>query len=133
MRSDPSVSAAGSFNRVCRNGAAILVWLTVYAIPICADEARSPSHESLKAIVVTGKRVPVIVSDAVLQERVKDAMHSDPYFLDTHVTVTVKNGIVILEGLVLDQWSFSDATRISRKIPGVKSVFNDLEIHDSGD
>lgn len=117
MRSDSSVAAAGSFNRVCRNGIAVLIWLTIYAIPICADEARSPSDQPLKAIVVTGKRVPVTVPDAVLQERVEDAMHSDPYILDTHVTVTVKNGVDILEGIVLDQWSFSDATRISRKIP----------------
>ena len=83
--------------------------------------------------MVTGKRVPVIVPDAVLKERVEDAMRSDPYFLDEHVTVRVKNGVVILEGIVFDAWDLSMASRISRKIPGVKSVFNAIEIHDSGD
>jgi len=133
MTSDSSVRAAGSFYRVCRNGVAILIGFAACTIPVCAEEAPSPSHDSLKAIVVTGKRVPVIVPDAVLKERVEDAMRSDPYFLDEHVTVRVKNGVVILEGIVFDAWDLSMASRISRKIPGVKSVFNAIEIHDSGD
>jgi osmotically-inducible protein OsmY len=64
---------------------------------------------------------------------VEAAMHADPYFLDEHVTVTVKNGIVILEGIVSDPWDLLDATRIARKIPGVKSVFNDLDLEENGD
>ena len=41
-------------------------------------------------------------------------MRSDPYFLDEHVTVRVKNGVVILEGIVFDAWDLSMASRISR-------------------
>ncbi len=52
-------------------------------------------------------------------------------FVDAHVTVTVKDGVVILEGLVFDAWDIVTATRIARKIPGVKRVF--IELADSGD
>lgn len=87
----------------------------------------------LKPIVVTGKKFASKVPDAVLQERVETTMRADPYFFDEHVTVTVKDGVVILEGLVFDAWDIVTATRIARKIPGVKRVFNDIELADSGD
>jgi hypothetical protein len=72
MTSDSSVHADGSFYRVCRNGVAILIGFAACAIPVCADEAVSSPQAPLKPIVVTGKRVPVIVPDAVLEERVED-------------------------------------------------------------
>jgi hypothetical protein len=117
--------------RCCR-GIAILAGLAVCAA-VWADEAHAPANAPLQAIVVKARRVPVILPDAEVKERVEAAMHDDPYFLDEHVTVTVKNGVVILEGIVSDPWDLMDATRIARKIPGVKSVFNNLDLEENGD
>ncbi len=117
----------------CRRGIAILAGLAACASAVAADEARAPANAPLQAIVVKARKVPVVLPDAEVKERVEAAMHADPYFLDDHITVTVRNGIVILEGIASDSWQLSDATRISRRIPGVKSVFNNIEIHDSGD
>jgi osmotically-inducible protein OsmY len=116
----------------CRRGIAILAGLAACA-SAWADEARAPANAPLQAIVVRARKVPVVLPDAEVRERVEAAMHTDPYFLDDHVTVTVKNGIVILEGIVSDPWDLLDATRIARKIPGVKSVFNNLDLEENGD
>jgi osmotically-inducible protein OsmY len=87
------------------------------------------SAESLEPIVVTARRLPEALPDEVLRTRVESALHADPYFYDEHVTVTVKNGIVRLEGIVFDVGDMQDARRIIRKkVPGVKRVVNDLEI-----
>jgi hypothetical protein len=113
--------------------AALLSTLACCATPVRADDAAAAPQSPLKPIVVTGKKFAPDVPDAVLQERVETTMRADPYFFDEHVTVTVKNGVVILEGLVFDAWDIVTATRIARKIPGVKRVFNDIELADSGD
>ncbi|MGO9426215.1 MAG: BON domain-containing protein [Steroidobacteraceae bacterium] len=113
--------------------AVLLAGLACCAVPLCAEEAGAPSQPSLKPIVVTGKKTSPQVPDAVLKERVETTMRADPYFFDDHVTVTVKDGVVILEGLVFDAWDIVTATRIARRIPGVKRVFNDIELADSGD
>lgn len=99
------------------------------ALPARADQARAPSVNPLETIVVTGKRFPESVPDAVLERRVKSALHDDSFFYDEHVTVTVKSGVVHLEGFVLDVGDMQDALRIIRKkFPGVKRVVNELEI-----
>jgi osmotically-inducible protein OsmY len=59
---------------------------------------------------------------------VETALHSAPYFYDGHVTVTVKDGVVHLQGVVFDAWDLQVARRISKKIAGAKRVVNELEI-----
>jgi osmotically-inducible protein OsmY len=54
-----------------------------------------------------------------------------PY--DAHVTVTVKNGVVTLHGIVFDDWDLRTALRIARRAPRVKRVVNDLEIKLGGE
>jgi osmotically-inducible protein OsmY len=73
------------------------------------------SAEPLEPIVVTAKRLPEAVPDEVVKTRVETALHNDPYFYDEHVTVTVKNGVVRLEGIVFDVGDIQDARRIIRK------------------
>ena len=81
----------------------------------------------LKEIVVTGikQRSP---EDEKLNDEIKTAMKSDAYFYDYHVAVDTKNGVVTLRGLVFDDWDVRAAIRISKRIPGVKRVVNQLEI-----
>jgi len=113
--------------RLCRECAAIFAALACGAFPVCAGEAAAPP---LKTVVVTGK---MIVPDAEVKKQVETAMRSDPYFYDGHVTVTIKNGVVTLQGMVFDEWDLRAATRISKKVAGVKRVINELDIKLGGE
>src|ERR1700722_15165600 len=88
---------------------------------------------TLDAIVVTGKKIPESSPDAEVKQRVETAMHSDPYFYDEHITITIKDGVVTLHGIVFDDWDLRTARRIAKRIPGVKRVINDLEIELGGE
>jgi osmotically-inducible protein OsmY len=80
--------------------------------------------------VVTAQRRTAVVPDEVVKTHVESALHDDRYFLDTHVTVTVKNGVVYLEGVVFDDWDVRNARRIARRIQGVRRVVSDFYVPD---
>jgi BON domain len=106
---------------------AILATLACWATMVIADEARAPAAGGLDTVVVTGTRSQAAVDEEV-KEHVATALHSDPYFYDGHVTVTVKDGVVHLQGVVFDNSDLQAARRISKKIAGAKRVVNELEI-----
>jgi osmotically-inducible protein OsmY len=68
------------------------------------------------------------VADEKLMKRVKDALHSDPFFYDEHVTVSVENGAVVLRGFVSSEWDLRDAMRIAGKAAGDRRVVDNLTI-----
>jgi osmotically-inducible protein OsmY len=119
-----------------RNGALLVFLITVLACgPLLAQAKRvtAPTDTRLDEIVVTAKRRFDLVADAKIKEEVEEALHSDPLFYDAHVTVTTKNGVVTLEGIVFDDWDLRQAMRISKRVAGVKRVVNDLEIKLGGE
>jgi osmotically-inducible protein OsmY len=67
-----------------------------------------------------------------LRRRVKDALHSDPYFYDEHVTVSIEKGIVVLRGFVSSDWDLRDAIRIATKAGGGRRVVDNLSIKVGG-
>ena len=67
-------------------------------------------------------------ADEKLVKRVKDALHSDPYFYDEHVAVSVENGAVVLHGFVSSEWDLRDAIRIASKAAGDRRVVDNLSI-----
>ena len=67
-------------------------------------------------------------ADEKLLQRVKDALHSDPYFYDEHVTVSVEDGAVVLHGFVSSEWDLRDAIRIASKAAGDRRVVDNLSI-----
>jgi osmotically-inducible protein OsmY len=73
-------------------------------------------------------------ADPAMDERtrlhVEEALHSDAIFNDEHVTVSIKNGIVTLQGIVFDDWDVRTAVRIARRIPGVRRVVTDFYVPD---
>lgn len=75
----------------------------------------------------------MILPDQVLKEQVETVLHDDPYFYDEHVTVTLRNGVATLQGIVFDDWDLRNAIRLARRVPGVKRVINDLEIKLGGE
>ncbi len=96
---------------------------------LLAGEVSASAPGSLDTIVVPGTRLPQSVPDEQLKQQVRATLHDDPFFYDEHVTVTVTNGVVHLEGIVLDASDIKDVLRIiKKKFPGVKRVINELEI-----
>jgi hypothetical protein len=87
----------------------------------------------LEPIVVTAQRRSDAVADEKMKTQVEEALHSDPFFYDGHVTVTIRNGVATLSGKVFDDWDMRQAMRISKRIAGVKRVINDLEIESGGE
>jgi osmotically-inducible protein OsmY len=59
-------------------------------------------------------------------------LHTDPYFYDRHVTVSVEKGSVVLRGFVFSGWELQDAVRIARKAAGNARVIDDLSIQLGG-
>jgi BON domain len=72
------------------------------------------------------------IADEQLQKRVQGALHSDPYFYDRHVTVSVENGDVFLRGFVASEWDLQDAIIIANKAAGDRRVIDDLSIKMGG-
>jgi len=68
------------------------------------------------------------IADEKLRKRVKDALHSDPYFYDEHVTVSIEGGAVVLHGFVSSAWDLQDALRIASKAAGDTRVIDKLSI-----
>jgi osmotically-inducible protein OsmY len=68
------------------------------------------------------------VADDELRQRVKTALHADPYFYDEHVTVSVEDGDVVLRGFVSSDWDIRDAIRIANKAAGGRRVVDNLAI-----
>jgi osmotically-inducible protein OsmY len=107
----------------------MLAVLSCRAALVSAGDEATPITAPLQTIVVHGKPYPDSVPDEVLSTQVKSVLHDDPFFYDEHVTIIVTNGIVHLEGFVLDYRDIKDVLRlIKRKFPHLKRVVNELEI-----
>jgi osmotically-inducible protein OsmY len=71
-------------------------------------------------------------TDEALRQRVTAALHTDPYFYDEHVSVSVDNGVVVLRGFVASEWDLRDAIRIAGKAAGDRRVIDNLSIKEGG-
>jgi hypothetical protein len=103
----------------------ILAVLACWAATLRADEVGAPAPAVPRAIVVTGQKP---AADEEVKIEVETPLHSDRYFYDGHVTVTVKDGVVHLQGVIFDDWDLQVARRISKNIAGAKRVVNELEV-----
>jgi osmotically-inducible protein OsmY len=75
---------------------------------------------------------PNTAADEEVRQRVTAALHSDPYFYDEHVSVSVEKGVVVLRGFVASEWDVRDALRIAGKAARDKRVIDDLSIEQGG-
>jgi osmotically-inducible protein OsmY len=64
--------------------------------------------------------------------RVETALHDDLYFNDSHVTVVLRNGLVILQGFVSTEWDLLHAIRIARRAAGEEPVVDELSLELGG-
>jgi hypothetical protein len=111
---------------------AVLTAVVFWGNPAKAG-APALADRKLSEVVVTAKRQPDPAADARLQVQVETALAADTYFNSAHVSVTVVNGVATLHGIIFDDWDLRNAIRISRRIPGVRRVVNDLEIKLGGE
>ncbi len=88
--------------------------------------ARATAGVEPTTVVVTGKRVAV--PDAELVAEIARAFDASPVLYAAHITVTSRNGVVTLHGLVFDEWDLRIAERLARRLPGVRRVVNDTEL-----
>jgi osmotically-inducible protein OsmY len=87
----------------------------------------APSNQSASLSAQSAQSAGA-VADEKLMKRVKDALHSDPFFYDEHVSVSVENGVVVLRGFVSSEWDLRDAMRIAGKAAGNRRVVDNLSI-----
>jgi hypothetical protein len=97
-----------------------------------AQDMDAPAGSPPRTIVASATHGAAPVADQDLRRRVEAALHSDPYFYDEHVTVSVEKGHVLLSGFVSSEWDLRDAMRIARKAAGNGRVSETLSINLGG-
>jgi osmotically-inducible protein OsmY len=124
---------ASSLGRGGLLSTAVLAVLAFSANFARAEKVTTSANTRLDEIVVTARKRSDPAADEKTKQQVEEALHSDAFFYDEHVTVTVQDGVATLRGIVFDDWDLRQAMRIARRIPGVRRVLNDLEISQGGD
>jgi hypothetical protein len=94
---------------------------------LCAVARADHSPRSPDTVTVTADRLHHVADEQLAQD-VKAALRSDPIVDDNHVTITVKNGVVTMQGFVLDAWDLLALRRVAKKVPGVRKIVNDVEL-----
>jgi osmotically-inducible protein OsmY len=116
--------------RLMRHGIqALILALTLGCVgAIVSAVARADnSAKGPDTITVTANRQHQVADEQLAQD-VKAALRSDPIVDDNHVTIIVKNGVVTMQGFVLDAWDLLALRRVAKKVPGVKKIVNDVEL-----
>ena len=100
----------------------------LFAMQAGAQNVYTPASSQPVSVTVPPAQSADSIADAKLAKRVKDALHSDPYFNDEHVTVSVESGAVVLHGFVSSEWDLHDAIRIASRAAGDKRVVDNLSL-----
>jgi osmotically-inducible protein OsmY len=110
--------------------------LVCLAVAACgtaaATEGAEKATSAVAAVQAAAQKPARDTSDRELARRVENALDADPYVYTEHVTVTSKDGVVTLSGMVGSEWDLATAIGISDRVPGVKRVVDGLEIWEFG-
>jgi osmotically-inducible protein OsmY len=98
------------------------------AMRVAAQNSDAPALNQSASLTAPATQSADPIADEKLRKRVKAALHSDPYFYDKHVTVSVENGAVVLRGFVSSDWDLRDAIRIANRAAGARRVVDNLSI-----
>ncbi len=104
-------------------GALFAILLGAGACP--AQDAAEKTRQPLQEIVVEAQRH---AADEQVTQRVQNALSNDPWIFSEHVTVTTRNGVVTVEGVVQDTGEWFRILRLARKTPGARRVVDRLEM-----
>lgn len=91
-------------------------------------DATNPAKTPLAEVIVTARRH---LSDEQMTQEVERALDKDPSIYTEHITVSTRNGVVRVEGVVLDVQQLIDVLRLCRKTSGSRRCVNELELHDA--
>jgi osmotically-inducible protein OsmY len=117
---------------ICAYLAPAVCGLGGFATPVSAQNAVSPPASQSDSVAVSALPGAALLSDGELEKRVKAALHSDPYFYDRHVTVSVEQGAVVLRGFVFSDSDLRAAISIASKAAGDRRVVDNLSIKPGG-
>ena len=68
------------------------------------------------------------VDDTVITSKVKAAIFNEPTLKSAEINVETFKGVVQLSGFVSSHGAENTAVAVARKVPGVKSVKNDMRL-----
>lgn len=103
-------------------------------------EAKAAADESVKAvegvkeiknqlqIVAPARREMVDAKDDYIKDRVEKMISKDSHLKEAKIDVRSDSGVVMLTGKAPDWMASARASELARKVDGVKSVKNSLEI-----
>ena len=107
---------------------AVLLGVPAAGVSQTKGDAANPAKAPLAEVIVTARRQ---LSDEQVTQQVERALDKDPYIYAEHITVTTRNGVVRVEGIVLDVQQLIDVLRLCRKASGSRRVVNEMELHDA--
>jgi osmotically-inducible protein OsmY len=116
---------------ICGYAIALVCGLGGYASRVDAQaaESRGAGRSSI------GGLSTLRAADAAnqkLQKQVAAALHADPYLDDGHINTSVEGGVVVLSGLVFDDWDLRAALRTAREAADHRPVIDRLSIEEGG-
>ena len=82
----------------------------------------------LLAVAVAAAPRTSLADDDAIYDLVRQRLYNDPDIKAHNLTITVKDGVVTLEGRVTSEKIRSKAEKITRKVPGVRKVVNNLKV-----
>lgn len=89
-----------------------------------AQEVAEKAGSRLQEVVVQARRE----ADEEVTRRVEKTITNDPWIYAEHVTVTTRNGVVRVEGIVQDTGEWFRILDLARKTAGARRVVDALEI-----
>jgi osmotically-inducible protein OsmY len=111
-----------------KNGAVTLTgFVHTYAERIAAERC-TKSVYGVKAIANDIQVKPLARTDPEIARDVLEAMKLDLYVPDTHLTASVANGFVTLEGTVDWNYQRNAAESCARRVAGVRSIVNKINL-----
>ena len=115
----------------CAYSVALVCGFGGYASQAGAQTAGSPAAGRSNGAGVSSVH-GTEAADRKLQKQVAAALHANPYLDDKHISISVERGVVVLGGLVFDDWDVRKALRTARKASGDSPVVDSLSIEQGG-
>ena len=81
----------------------------------------------MQVVCLAAKQAPPVTDDTIT-DQVRLKITSDPVVKGGALEVSVKNGVVTLSGAVEQSKQRDKAEKLARKVRGVKSVVNQIQI-----
>jgi|SRR5579871_2093304 len=109
----------------CVPGLFVATVIAAAGAAIAEDGAQKADARRLEVVVEATRRVP----DEEVTRHLEEVLTNDPWIYAEHVSVTTRNGIVTLEGVVSDTGDLLRMLRLARRIPGARRVVNNIYLN----